>query len=134
MRLSLPALLPDSVLSLQPHLQLLDLRYPVDEVVLAVRQNTPESDIVSNAVAQERKPSSQARLPKVGPSSPIFLAVHRFENSVYYRRIDRETFLLLSAIRQGDSIATVIDKAFSESSRQPPRPGRETSRLLRARV
>ena len=36
------SLLPDSVLSLQPHLQLLDLRYPVDEVVLAVRQNTTE--------------------------------------------------------------------------------------------
>jgi hypothetical protein len=112
------SLLPGSVLSLQPHLQLLDLSYPVDEVVLALRQNTPENDIVSNAVAQERKPSRQVRLPKVGRSSPIFLAVHRFENSVYYRRIDREAFVLLSAIRKGDSIATVVDKAFSESRLQ----------------
>ena len=113
------SLLPDSVLSLQPHLQLLDLSHPVDEVVLAARQNTPENDIVSSAVSQERKPSRQVRLPKVGRSSPTFLAVHRFENSVYYRRIDREAFQLLSAIRQGDSIATVVDKAFSESSLQP---------------
>ena len=112
------ALLPDSVLSLQPHLQLLDLQYPVDEVVLAVRQNTPENDIVSNAVAQERKPSRQVRLPKVGRSSPTFLAVHRFENSVYYRRIEREAFLLLTAIREGHSITAVVDKAFSESSLQ----------------
>ena len=112
-------LLPDSVLSLQPHLQLLDLRYPVDEVVLAVRQNTPENDIVSNAVSQERKRSRHVHLATVGISSPIYLAVHRFENSVYYRRIEREAFQLLSAIRQGNSIATVVDKAFSESSLHP---------------
>jgi hypothetical protein len=112
-------LLPESVLALQPHLQLLDLRYPVDEVVLAVRQNTPENDIVSNAVAQKRKPSSQVRLPKVGRPSPTFLAVHRFDNSVYYRRIDRETFLLLSAVRDGNSIAEAINKAFLESGLQP---------------
>ena len=33
----------DSTLGLQPHLQLLDLQYPVDEVVLAVRKLTPEN-------------------------------------------------------------------------------------------
>ena len=112
-------LLPGSVLSLQPHLQLLDLSYPVDEVVLAVRQNTPENDIVSNAVAQKRKLSRQVRLPEVGRPSPTFLAVHRFENSVYYRRIDLEAFLLLSAIRDGNSIAKAVDKAFLESGLQP---------------
>lgn len=116
-------LLLESALSLQPHLQLLALRYPVDEVVLAVRQNTPENDIVSNAVSQERKRSRHVHLATVGISSPIYLAVHRFENSVYYRRIDREAFLLLTAIRQGHSIATVVDKAFSESSRQPRERG-----------
>jgi len=113
------SLLPDSVLSLQPHLQLLHLSYPVDEVVLAVRQNTPENDIVSNAVAQERKPSRQVRLLKLGRPSPTYLAVHRFESSVYYRRIDREAFLLLSAIRNRNSIAKAIDEALLESGLQP---------------
>lgn len=111
-------LLPDSVLSLQPHLQLLDLRYPVDEVVLAVRQSNAESGIASNAVSEKRKPAMRARLPTLR-RSPTYLAVHRVENSVYYRRIEREAFLLLSAIRQGNSISTVIDKAFSESDLQP---------------
>jgi hypothetical protein len=111
-------LLPDSVLSLQPHLQLLDLRYPVDEVVLAVRQNTTESGIVSNAVSEERNPAMRVRLPNLR-RSPTYLAVHRVENSVYYRRIEREAFLLLSAILQGNSITNVIDKAFSESNLQP---------------
>ena len=111
-------LLPASVLSLQPHLQLLELRYPVDELVLAARKNTPEIDIVSNAVAQ-RKISGRLRIPKL-KRSPVYLAVHRFENSVYYRRIDREAFLLLSAIRKGQPIATVVDRAFIGSV-LPPR-------------
>jgi len=44
----LVSLTADSRLSLQPHLQLLDLCYPVDELILAVhRENTP-AGIVSN--------------------------------------------------------------------------------------
>jgi hypothetical protein len=103
----------DSTLRLQPHLQLLDLRYPVDEVVLAVRKLTPEIDIVSNAVSARRQVSDVA-LPEVTRSS-VYLAVHRFEDSVYYRRIDREEFLLLADLRDGDSIATAIERAFEGS-------------------
>jgi len=109
----LAGLLPDSTLSLQPHLQLLDLRYPVDEVVLAIRKATPEIDIVSNAAA-ERKTTPRVSLPRIR-RSPVYLAVHRFDNSVYYRRIDREAFLLLSAVRNGDPITIVIEKAFAQS-------------------
>ena len=103
----------DSILRLQPHLQLLDLQYPVDEVVLAVRKLTPEIDIVSNAVSARRQASSIA-LPEVSRSS-VYLAVHRFEGSVYYRRIDREEFLLLADLRDGDSIAIAIQRAFEGS-------------------
>jgi hypothetical protein len=47
--------------------------------------------------------------------SVIRLAIHRFENDVYYRRIDREAFLLLSAIQQGASLGVAIEAAFSDS-------------------
>src|SRR3984957_4011115 len=107
----------DSALCLQPHLQLLDLQYPVDEVVLAVHKVTPEIDIVSNA-ASERRQGLQMRLPKVTRSS-TYLAVHRFEDSVYYRRIGREEFLLLADLRDGDSIAIAIARAFEGSKVAP---------------
>jgi len=100
----------DSTLRLQPHLQLLDLQYPVDEVVLAVHKATPEIDIVSSAVS-ERRQGSHLRLPTVNRSS-TYLAVHRFGDSVYYRRIEREEFLLLADLGDGDSIATAIERAF----------------------
>jgi hypothetical protein len=107
----------DSKLSLQPHLQLLDLKYPVDELVLAVHKETPESDIMSNAV-MERKQGKRLRLPAMRRTA-VALAVHRFENSVYYRRIDREAYLLLAALQRRQTLAEAIDAAFADSKLAP---------------
>lgn len=107
----------ESILSLQPHLQLLDLQYPVDELVLAVHKENPESDIVSNA-STERKKAKRIRLPKMARAA-VTLAVHRFEHSIYYRRIDREAWLLLSALQQRQTLAKAIDVAFAHSKLSP---------------
>ena len=104
----------ESRIFLQPHLQLLDLNYPVDELVLAVHQEAGPSDIMSNAVS-ERKHSDIARLPKMR-RSPVHLAVHRFQNSVYYRRIDYEAFLLLSALQKCIPLGAALETAFSKSA------------------
>jgi Putative DNA-binding domain len=104
---------PGSPLRLQPHLQLLDLRYPVDELVVAVHRETPSSDIMSNAIS-ERNREERGALPPMDPRE-IRLAVHRFENSVYYRRVDKETFLLLSALRAGETLGKAFDLAFEGS-------------------
>jgi hypothetical protein len=104
---------PTSTLALQPHLQLLALRYAVDEVVLAVHQNRPATDIVSNAVSV-RKDAKRLRVPRL-KRCPTYLAVHRYQDSVYYRRIDREAFLLLSAVKEGDPIFSVVERTLSAS-------------------
>ena len=100
----------ETKLSLQPHLQLLDLKYPVDELVLAVHRETGPSDIMSNAIS-ERRQASEAALPEMSRQD-IYLAVHRYEHSVYYRRIDREVFLLLSSIQSGNSLGAALEAAF----------------------
>jgi hypothetical protein len=104
---------PNSKLSLQPHLRLLALDYPVDELVLAVRQETPESEIVSSAVS-ERSSKKRAKLPPMRRRK-LYLAVHRLEGVVYYRAIDHEAYLLLEALRDGASIEAAIGKAFERS-------------------
>lgn len=104
---------PESRISLQPHIQLLDLYYPVDELVLAVHKTTPESDIVSNA-AKERRTENQRKAPSV-QRQRTYLAVHRYDDSVYYRRIERATWMLLKALSCGASIAESIDEAFAHS-------------------
>jgi len=94
-------------------MQLLDLSYPVDELVLAVHRESGPSDIMSNAVSK-RKQVKRAPLPKMLRSS-VWLVVHRYENSVYYRRIERENFLLLSALQQGAILGDALERAFRKS-------------------
>lgn len=112
------ALTVDSRLSLQPHLQLLNLRYPVDELILAVHRDRPPTEIVSNA-ASAHKAHTQQRLPRMRRSA-VHLAIHRFDNSVYYRRLDREAFDLLSAIQQGEALGRALELAFSRSKLSAP--------------
>jgi hypothetical protein len=102
-----------SRLFLQPHLQLLDLNYPADELVLAVHREAGPSDIMSNAVS-ERRHVKRSRLIRMRRSA-IRLVVHRYENSVYYRRIDQENFLLLSALQEGALLGEALENAFRKS-------------------
>jgi len=104
----------ESKLSLQPHLQLLELNYPVDNLVLTIKRHAPESEIVSNA-ANQRESKARMKLPPM-KLERVWLAVHRFDDSVYYRRIDRETFLLLSALRSGASVYEAVTRSFEKTT------------------
>ncbi len=109
----------DSRLTLQPHLQLLQLRYPVDELVLAVRHDAPETEIVSNASTQRRQ-VERISLPKMN-REPVYLAVHRYDDVVYYRRIDREACTMLTALRDGHTLGEALTAAFHRSRFTPQR-------------
>ena len=57
---------PDPQFELQPFIRLLDLQYPVDQMLLSIRHEQRENDIVSNAVASSsarRRPRKRS-LPK----------------------------------------------------------------------
>jgi len=111
------ALEADSRLFLQPHLRLLELAYPVDNLVLAVKKEMPEIDIVSSAATQ-RDATNRPKIPAI-KSEAVFLAVHRYDGSVYYRRLDREAFLLLKSLRSGASVALAAAQAFAKSKLTP---------------
>jgi hypothetical protein len=99
--------------SLQPHLQLLELSYPVDSLVLAFKKRTPEVEIVSSA-ATRRESQTRVKLPTMRQER-VWLAVHRFDDSVYYRRIDRETFLLLNALQSGMTVSKAVALTFDKT-------------------
>ncbi len=103
----------ESRLFLQPHLRLLELAYPVDNLVLAVKKETPEVDIVSSAATQ-RDARDRGQIPPIRREA-VFLAVHRYDDSVYYRRLDKETFLLLRGLRSGAAVALAASLAFAKS-------------------
>jgi putative DNA-binding protein len=102
-------------LCLQPYVQLLALHYPVDDLVLRVKEVEGESEFASNAVAERRKRSKVGAVVALEPQE-IFLVVHRIDFSVYFRRIEREAHTMLSALRAGKSVASAIEMGFKKSS------------------
>ncbi len=103
-----------SHIALQPYLRLLDLPFAVDDALLAIRDSAhDEGSQASNAVAihiVRHAPSS--RRPK---REQIYLAVHRHDDTVYYKRLAPEDYLLLHALEQGASLADAIEAAFTQS-------------------
>jgi len=104
----LPGLGPDPKFALQPYVRLLDLRYPVDDLLLRVRREQEAADIVSNAVTEPIR--TRARRRRLPQPERIFLAVHRFENSVYFKRIDQEAYTILCALRDGKRLSDAVDE------------------------
>ena len=102
-------------LKLQPYIQILSLKYPVDDLLLEVRKDDEDTDFASNAFQERRKRKRVQAVAKLKPAS-IFLVVHRIDDSVYFRRIDPEEFAILSALRQGKTLDRAIDTALRKSS------------------
>jgi hypothetical protein len=109
---------PNLRLKLQPYLQLLNCRYPVDDLLLAVRKDDEDTDFASNAFQERRKRKRVTAVAKLRPAA-IFLAVHRVDDSVYFRRIEPEEYAILVALRDAKTIAKAIDAAFRKSAIAP---------------
>lgn len=111
----LAAIHDDSRLRLQPYLRVLELHYPVDDLLIELRNESGSSDASSNNASVARKKKHVRRVAMLEPQE-IFLAIHRHENSVYYKRLSREDFILLKALLAGDPIGRAITMAFEGSS------------------
>jgi Putative DNA-binding domain len=111
----LAAINDDSRLRLQPYLRVLELHYPVDDLLIELRNESGSSDASSNNASVARKKTHVRRVAMLEPEE-IFLAVHRHKNSVYYKRLHREDFRLLKALLTGNSIGHAIELAFEGGS------------------
>jgi hypothetical protein len=107
--------IPNLQLGLQPYVRLLELHYPVDDLLLEVKHGEDTADFASNAVQERRKRNKVRAAAKLEPAQ-IFLAVHRLDFSVYFRRIEPEDFALLTALRSGKTIEGAIELAFRKSA------------------
>jgi hypothetical protein len=121
---AVPALRPEHLagttearlrLRLQPYVQLLSLKYPVDDLLLEVRKDDEDTDFASNAFQEKRKRKRVQAVAKLKPS-PIFLAVHRIDYSVYFRRIEPEEFAILSALRAGEPLGKAVGAGLRKTA------------------
>jgi hypothetical protein len=105
---------PGLRLRVQPYVQLLELHYPVDALAIDVQEGGESADFASNALTENRRAATIKADSALEPRQ-IFLAVHRIDFSVHFRRIEREEFALLSALRGGKTIERAIELAFQRS-------------------
>ena len=103
---------PDLRVGLQPHLSLLELGYPVDDLRIEASKWTEEHEEASNAPSNDRVESDRrgaARRYRRLKRGQIHLAVFRAANVIYYRRLDAGEFELLAALGAGKPVAEALE-------------------------
>jgi Putative DNA-binding domain len=107
------------VLGLQPYLSLLELNFAVDDFLIAVKKG--DSDVLrgeaSNAMNGAPKAAVRRKRVQFPKPEKVFLAVHRYDNMLYYKRLDPEAFAILHALRRGITVEDACVEAVTASER-----------------
>jgi hypothetical protein len=98
---------------------LLELGYPVDKFFLAARKGETEilRDEASNtfeAMPQARRPKRLLHLPK---RARVHVAVHRYDNALFYKRLWPEAFGILQNLDRGMTVERSCSAALLQTKK-----------------
>lgn len=96
-------------LQLQPHLTLLQLENVVDDFLIELKKSAGLRSEASNAMEQS-KPREKTRVVRSLKQKANYLAVHRYQDGIYYKQLERGQFVLLSALQSGASLEKACTK------------------------
>jgi hypothetical protein len=105
-------------LALQPYVSILKLDYPVDDFLIAVKKDADSlrgeaSNAMNSAPTTDQSPT-QIPLPE---PAVTYLAVHRFDNMLYFKRLEPEGFAILKMLADGATLEDACIKAIEQSPR-----------------
>ena len=106
-------------LELQPYITILELSHPVDDLLLKLKESEIETGAFSNAVSSDQSSRRIQRISARPSAEPVHLAVHRHQLSVYYKRLEREAYILLLALKDGKPLEEACAVAFAGSKNLP---------------
>jgi hypothetical protein len=106
-------------LGLQPYLSLLDLNFAVDRFLLAVRKREgavlrDEASNTFESMPQTTRRKRPIRRPK---RERVHLVVHRYDNMLYYKRLEPEAFAILQGLQKGRTVEKACVAALAKSTR-----------------
>jgi hypothetical protein len=106
-------------LGLQPYLSLLSLNYAVDDFLVAVKRREEDAlrGEASNAIHSAPRASGRRKLVRRPRKRQIFLAVHRYENQVYSKRLEPEEYRILAALARGETVAAACETAIAQTAK-----------------
>jgi len=107
-------------LELQPYLSLLELRYAVDDFLIALKKRATDGlrGEASNAIESAPKAAVRRKRIRLPARTNIYLAVHRHDNRLYFKRLENEAFAILSSLNRGVTVADACVEAISSSKRK----------------
>ena len=100
-------------LALQPHLSLLQLGFELDTLLIKLKHGDGLRSEASNAMAQRRAGKHRGLKRHLRPKT-IYLAVHRHDDTVYYKRLEPGQFLLLRCFQSDATLAEACE-TFAKS-------------------
>lgn len=121
---ALPLLTDDDILDagprlrvgLQPYLTVMECSYPVDEFALALKnRDAALRGEASNALTAMPSGLAGAR-PSLPRARRIWVAVHRQENNLFFKRLDPEAYAILTALRGGRTLSAACAAALRDSN------------------
>lgn len=99
---------------LASHLRLLALDYPLDEWQIHLNHGGVREQL-SNGVLDRRQKRSYRRAMKWLTPQKTFLVVHRYQNRVYFKRIESWSFHLLKEFEKGASLERVMERGWRKN-------------------
>ncbi len=110
-----------SRLDLQPHVRLVALGCAADEVVISLHTSV-ERQTSEAGVGEEEEALPPVQLHPVR-RRPTWVAAHRVDFAVYYRRLAREEYRTLTALRAGVPLGEALEAGFEDSNVSGSRKG-----------
>ena len=101
-------------LGLQPYITVLALDFPVDDFLLAVKKHDALRSEASNAKTSAPKIAKLKKVP-LPRREKTWVAVHRHDNALYYKRLTPESFALLAALRKGCTVEEACGRALKKA-------------------
>jgi hypothetical protein len=113
-------------LRLQPHLSLLELDHAVDDWFMAVRNTVQGSRSETSNARLESRALIKAKRVSLPKPQKLWLVVHRSGTDIYFKRLEREAWLLLKSLADGHPLLSAVGDALREA--QPDRDWSEQVR------
>ena len=87
---------------LQPYLTLMECAYPVDDFTLALKKTGLRGDASNAPTAMPgTKRTARNTLPRMPRRARTYVAVHRQDNRLFFKRLEPEAYRILTALRDG---------------------------------
>lgn len=94
---------------LQPYLSLLRLGFPLDEFSQALKRR----DSLHTEAAESRRRRRSVKPVALPTPERIFLAVHRYDNRVFFKRLEEPAFMLLEELGRGVTVGAAVAQALT---------------------